>query len=73
MEVVRAAVVAHGKTVMASIHDAIITKEKLGVELMSEIEQLMRDQTNNDYWRMGAKQLKRYATPRHALKHNMSF
>jgi len=64
MEVVRAAVVAHGKTVMASIHDAIITKEKLGVELLSEIEQLMRDETNNDYWRLGAKQLKRYATPR---------
>jgi hypothetical protein len=63
MEVVRDAVAAHGKTVLAKIHDAIITKEKLGVELMSEIEQLMRDQTNNGYWRLGAKQLKRYATP----------
>ena len=63
MEVVRDTVTAHGKTVLASIHDAIITKEKLGVELTSEIEQLMRDQTNNDYWRLGAKQLERYATP----------
>jgi len=63
MGVVRDALAAHGKTVLASIHDAIITKEKLGVELMSEIEQLMRDQTNNDYWRLGSKQLKRYATP----------
>ena len=62
MEVVRAAVVAHGKTVLANIHDAIITKEKLGVELMSEIEQLMRAQTGNRYWRLGAKQLKRYAS-----------
>ena len=62
MEVVRAAVVAHGKTVLASIHDAIITKEKLGVELLSEIEQLMREQTGNRYWRLGAKQLKRYAS-----------
>ena len=62
MEVVRAAVVAHGKTVLASIHDAIITKEKLGVELLSEIEQLMRAQTGNRYWRLGAKQLKRYAS-----------
>ena len=62
MEVVRAAVAAHGKTVLASIHDAIITKEKLGVELMSEIEQLMRAQTGNRYWRLGAKQLKRYAS-----------
>jgi hypothetical protein len=63
MEVVRAALAAHGKTVLAKIHDAIITKEKLGVELTSEIEQLMRDETNNDYWRLSAKQLKRYATP----------
>lgn len=62
MEVVRDAVFAHGKTVLAKIHDAIITKEKLGVELMSEIEQLMRDQTGNRYWRLGAKQLKRYAS-----------
>jgi hypothetical protein len=62
MEVVRAAVVAHGKTVLASIHDAIVTKEKLGVELLSEIEQLMRAQTGNRYWRLGAKQLKRYAS-----------
>ena len=62
MEVVRAAVVAHGKTVLANIHDAIITKEKLGVEFMSEIEQLMRAQTGNRYWRLGAKQLKRYAS-----------
>ena len=63
MEVVRAAVVAHGKTLLASIHDTIITKEKLGVELTSEIEQLMQDETNNGYWRLSAKQLKRYATP----------
>jgi len=62
MEVVRAALAAHGKTVLASIHDAIITKEKLGVELLSEIEQLMRAQTGNRYWRLGAKQLKRYAS-----------
>jgi hypothetical protein len=62
MEVVCEAVTAHGKTVLAKIHDAIITKEKLGVELLSEIEQLMREQTGNRYWRLGAKQLKRYAS-----------
>lgn len=62
MDVVRAAVVARGKTVLANIHDAIITKEKLGVELMSEIELLMREKTHNQYWRLGAKELKRYAS-----------
>lgn len=62
MNIVREALAAHGKTVLASIHDAIITKQKCGVELASEIEQLMREQTDNDYWRLGSKELKRYAT-----------
>ena len=62
MEIVREALTAHLKTVLTNIHDAIITKEKLGVELLSEIEQLMRAQTGNRYWRLGAKQLKRYAS-----------
>jgi hypothetical protein len=59
----RNAVVARGKKVFASIHDAIITKEKLGVELTSEIEQLMQDETDNCYWRLGGTKLKRYAMP----------
>jgi hypothetical protein len=62
MNIVRDAVAAKGKTVLANIHDAIITKERLGVEFTSEIEQLMRDETDNDYWRLGTKKLKRYAT-----------
>ena len=62
MNIVRDAVAAQGKTVLANIHDAIITKERLGVEFTSEIEQLMRDETDNEYWRLGTKQLKRYAT-----------
>ena len=63
MNIVRDAVVARGKTVLASIHDAIITKERLGVELTSEIEQLMQDETGNCYWRLGGTKLKRYALP----------
>ena len=63
MNIVRDAVLARGKTVLARIHDAIITKERLGPELQSAIEQLMRDETGNDYWLLGNKQLKRYATP----------
>jgi len=34
------------------------------VELTSEIGQRMRDATANDYWRLGSKQLKRYAKPK---------
>jgi hypothetical protein len=63
MNIVRDAVVAHGKTVLARIHDAIITKERLGPELQNAIEQLMRDETDNYYWRLGATKLKRYAMP----------
>jgi hypothetical protein len=63
MNIVRNAIAANGKTVLASIHDAIITKEKLSVHLKSEIEQLMRDETGNRYWSLGSKELKRYATP----------
>ena len=63
MNIVRDAVVAHGKTVLARIHDAIITKERLGPELQNAIEQLMRDETDNCYWRLGATKLKRYAMP----------
>lgn len=62
MNIVRDAVVARGKTVLASAHDAIITNEKLRVEPTSEIEQLMRDETDNCYWRLGGTKLKRYAT-----------
>lgn len=50
MNIVRDALAANGKAVLASIHDAIITKEKLGVELTSEIEQLTRDATANGNW-----------------------
>ncbi len=60
MDIVRAAVVARGKTVLANIHDAIITKERLGADLKQEIELLMQEQTANPYWRLGSKELKRY-------------
>jgi len=63
MNIVRAAVVARGKTVLAHIHDAIITKEKLSKELIGEIVCLMREKTANEYWQLGSKELKRYATP----------
>lgn len=63
MNIVRAAVAARGKTVLANIHDAIITKEKLGKELIGEIVCLMREKTANEYWQLGSKELKRYATP----------
>lgn len=64
MNIVRDALAAHGKTVLASIHDAIITKQKLSLHLKSELEHLMREHTENKYWHLGFKELKRYATPK---------
>ncbi len=63
MNIVRDAVAARGKTVLASINDAIITKERLGLKLQNAIEQLMQDETGNCYWRLGGNKLKRYALP----------
>ncbi len=60
MDIVRSAVVEHGKTVLANIHDAIIVKQRLGAELKQEIELRMQEQTVNPYWRLGATELQRY-------------
>ena len=62
MDIVRNAVVEHGKTVLANIHDAIIVKQRLGADLKQEIELRMQVQTNNPYWSLGAKELQRFAS-----------
>ncbi len=49
MDIVRRAVIEHGKTVLANIHDAIIVKQRLGAELKQEIELRMQEQTANPY------------------------
>jgi hypothetical protein len=53
MDIMRAAVVDYGKTVLANIHEAFITEQKLGVELM------MREKTHNEY----SREQKSYDTP----------
>lgn len=62
MDIVRRAIIEHGKTVLANIHDAIIVKQKLSADLKNEIELRMQEQTQNPYWRLGVKVLKRYET-----------
>lgn len=62
MNIVRIAVVEHGKTVLANIHDAIIVKQRLGADLKQEIEMRMQEQTNNPYWSLGFKELQRFAS-----------
>lgn len=60
MNIVRSAVIEHGKTVLANIHDAIIIKQRLGADLKQEIELRLQEQTANPYWRLSVKELKRY-------------
>jgi hypothetical protein len=61
MAIVRATLVEHGQTVLANIHDAIIVRKKLRVDLRHEIEMRMQDLTDNPYWRLCATEIKRYS------------
>lgn len=63
MNVVRSVAAEHGREPLANIHDAIVFRKKLGVDLKSEIELRMREHSGNPYWHLTAKQLERY-TPR---------
>ena len=62
MDIVRQVALANGHIPIANVHDAIFFKRRLGVELKSEIEWQMRQQTGNPYWHLTPKQLERYKT-----------
>ncbi len=47
--------------VLANIHDAIIVRRKLRLDLRHEIEMRMQDATDNNYWRLSATEIKRYS------------
>jgi hypothetical protein len=62
MNVVRRMAKESGKTVIANVHDAIFLKQRLGVDLKSEIEFQMHEQTNNPYWSLAPKELKGFVS-----------
>ncbi|HQR85326.1 MAG: hypothetical protein B7Y59_07475 [Burkholderiales bacterium 35-55-47] len=64
MDVVRSVAKDHGREPIASVHDAIFFKKKLGIDLKHECELSMREHSNNPYWYLSPKQLERYQ-PRH--------
>lgn len=68
MDIVCSAVIEHGKTVLAKIHDAIIVKQRLGADLKHEIELRMQEQTANPYWRLSVKELQRFASSKKDAK-----
>jgi hypothetical protein len=68
MDVVRKAVEASGREVLANIHDAVVINKRLGAELKAEIEILLQEKTGNPYWRLGATQYERFnSTPKEVL------
>jgi hypothetical protein len=60
MDIVRRVALTKGHTPIANVHDAIFFKRRLGVDLKTEIEMQMREQTGNPYWHLTPKQLERY-------------
>jgi hypothetical protein len=50
----------HQHAPIARVHDAVFFKSRLGSELKHELEMALRDFTQNEYWHLTAKQLKRY-------------
>jgi hypothetical protein len=42
-----------GRDVLARIHDALIIREKLSTDDKYELELMMRDELNNQYWKLG--------------------
>jgi hypothetical protein len=60
MNIVRDVAARHDRRPLASVHDAVFFRQRLGSELKSEIEAVMREQTSNPYWSLGSKQLQGY-------------
>ena len=63
MDVVRSTAAEHDRFPIANVHDAIFFKRRLGVDLKHEIELRMQEHSANPYWRLKAKEIKRY-TPK---------
>lgn len=68
MNVVREAIKASGRKVLASIHDAVVINIRLSDDSKSDIEFLMQQSTGNPYWRLGSTQYERFnSTPKEVL------
>ncbi len=46
--------------VLAKIHDAFVVRKRLTQMMKHELEDHVRDTTDNEYWRLGEKQLERW-------------
>ena len=60
MDVVRATALAHGRTPIANVHDAIFFQRKLSVDLRVEMQTRMCLHTHNPYWHLAHQELQGY-------------
>lgn len=60
MNVAYAVLAKHGIKPIARIHDAFVVRQKLTINLRSEIMEEMKDQTSNDHWKLTRTELKKY-------------
>jgi len=50
----------YGHVPIARVHDAVFFRSRLGPDLKQELEFKLQEATNNKYWHLSPKQLKRY-------------
>jgi hypothetical protein len=60
IDILTQAAAKHGRQPIARVHDAIFFRKRLGLDLKLDIEDEMRDQTGNPYWRLSSKALEGY-------------
>lgn len=60
MDVVRGVAANFDRNPIANVHDAIFFRKKLTLDMRQEIEFQMKSHSNNPYWRLTPKELKRY-------------
>ena len=57
---VRAVAVQHGREAVANVHDGIFFRRALGSGPKYELEEQMREQTGNPYWRLASNPIEAY-------------
>jgi hypothetical protein len=60
MNVAYAVLAKHRIKPIARIHDAFVVRQRLTIDLRSEIIEEMKDQTSNDHWKLTRTELKKY-------------
>jgi hypothetical protein len=60
MDLICSVAAQHGHVPIARVHDAVFFRSRLGPDLKQELEFTLQDATQNKYWHLSPKQLKRF-------------